>query len=85
MQGGSLHGGKEEKTDGAFQAGKTPWDRTRIRKGVRAGPEPRQTLTARGEAKRDKRVREEPAVCERSGGGGGEGNKLHEERCFRKG
>ena len=43
---------------------------------MRAGPEPRQTLTALV-------VRGTKVV--RGGGRGGEGNKLREERCFRKG
>lgn len=43
---------------------------------VRAGPEPRQTLTARV-------VRGTKVV--RGGGRGGEWKKLREERCFRKG
>lgn len=50
---------------------------------VRAGPEPRQTLTARGREGQKWSGRSQ--LSERSGGGGGEGNKLREERCFRKG
>lgn len=50
---------------------------------VRAGPEPRRTLTARGREGQKQSGRSHLSEC--SGGGGGKGNKLREERCFRKG
>ena len=50
---------------------------------VRAGPEPRRTLTARGREGQKRSGRSQLSEC--SGGGGGKGNKLREKRCFRKG